>query len=71
VPCVNPDGTLTESAQALLRLLEKPATPQEIAKRLDRPLFSVRASLRELVGADLVRAEGGKFVVTERGRSRF
>jgi predicted transcriptional regulator len=71
VPCVNPDGTLTESAQALLRLLEKPATPQEIAKRLDRPLFSVRASLRELVGADLVRAEGGQFVLTERGRSRL
>jgi predicted transcriptional regulator len=71
VPCVNPDGTLTESAQALLRLLEKPATPEEIAKRLDRPLFSVRASLRELVGADLVRAEGGQFVLTERGRSRL
>jgi predicted transcriptional regulator len=71
VPCVNPDGTLTESAQALLRLLEKPATPQESAKRLDRPLFSVRASLRELVGADLVRAEGGQFVLTERGRSRL
>lgn len=71
MPCVNPDGTLTGSAQALLRLLEKPAAPEEIADRLDRPLFSVRASLRELVGADLVRAEGGQFVITERGRSRL
>jgi len=71
VPCVNPDGTLTDSARALLRLLGNPAAPEEIARRLDRPLFSVRASLRELVGADLVRAEGGEFVVTERGQSRL
>ena len=70
MPCVNPDGTLTDSAQALLRLLDNPVTPEEIARQLDRPLFSVRASLRELVGADLVRAEGGQYVITARGRSR-
>jgi predicted transcriptional regulator len=71
VPCVNADGTLTDSAQAMLRLLEKPSTPDEVARQLERPLFSVRASLRELVGADLVRVEGGQFVVTDRGRSRL
>ena len=71
MPCVNADGTLTDSARAMLRLLVNPVTPQEIAKQLARPLFSVRASLRELVGADLVRAEGGQFVVTERGQSRL
>jgi predicted transcriptional regulator len=68
VPCVNPDGTITDSARALLKLLEQPAAPEEIAKQLERPLFSVRASLRELVGADMVRAEGGQYVLTERGR---
>jgi predicted transcriptional regulator len=71
VPCVNPDGTLTDSARAMLQLLVTLVTPEEIARRLERPLFSVRASLRELVGADLVRGEGGKFVLTERGRTRL
>jgi predicted transcriptional regulator len=71
MPCVNPDGTLTDSARAMLQLLVNPATPEEIAKRLGRPLFSVRASLRELVGADLVRAEAGQFVVTKPGRSKL
>jgi predicted transcriptional regulator len=34
-------------------------------------LFSVRANLRELVGADLVRTEGGKYLITEAGRKKF
>jgi predicted transcriptional regulator len=71
VPCVGPDGTLTESAKALLRLLEQPATPEDISARLGQPLFSVRASLRELVGADLVRTEGGKYLTTEEGKSKL
>jgi predicted transcriptional regulator len=62
---------LTESAKALLRLLEQPATPEEIAARVGHPLFLVRASLRELVGADLVRTEGGKYVITEEGRKKL
>ena len=71
MPCVGPDGTLTESAKALLRLLEQPATPEDISARLGQPLFSVRASLRELVGADLVRTEGGKYLTTEEGKSKL
>lgn len=71
MPCVNPDGTLTDSARTLLKLLEKPVTPEEIAARLGHPLFRVRASLRELVGADLVRAESGQFVITERGAKKL
>jgi predicted transcriptional regulator len=71
MPCIGPDGTLTESAKALLKLLAQPATPEEIAARLGHPLFSVRASLRELVGADLVRTEGGKYLITEGGRKKL
>jgi predicted transcriptional regulator len=71
MPCIGPDGTLTESAKALLKLLEQPATPEEVSARLGQPLFSVRASLRELVGADLVRTEGGKYVLTEEGRKKL
>jgi len=71
VPCIGPDGTLTESAKALLRLLEQPATPEEVSARLGHPLFSVRASLRELVGANLARTEGGKYLTTEEGRKKL
>ena len=71
MPCVGPDGTLTESAKALLKLLDQPATPEEVSARLGQPLFSVRASLRELVGADLVRTEGGRYEITERGRQKL
>jgi predicted transcriptional regulator len=70
VPCIGADGTLTESAKALLKLLEQPATPEEIATRLGHPLFLVRASLRELVGADLVEAEAGKYQITQSGRKK-
>jgi len=38
---------------------------------MGQPLFSVRASLRELVGADLVRTEGGKYLTTEEGKSKL
>jgi predicted transcriptional regulator len=71
VPCIGPDGTLTESAKALLRLLEQPATPEEVSARLGHPLFSVRASLRELVGANLARTEGGKYLTSEEGKSKL
>lgn len=71
MPCIGPDGTLTESAKALLRLLEQPATPEEVSARLGHPLFSVRASLRELVGANLARTEGGKYLTTEEGKSKL
>jgi len=71
LPCIGPDGTLTESAKALLKLLEQPATPEEVSARLGHPLFSVRASLRELVGAELVQAEGGKYEITERGEEKL
>ena len=71
MPCIGPDGALTESAKALLRLLEQPATPEEVSARLGHPLFSVRASLRELVGANLARTEGGKYLTTEEGKSKL
>lgn len=71
MPCIGADGTLTESAKTLLKLLEQPATPEEIAARLGHPLFLVRASLRELVGADLVRAEGGKYWISDQGREKL
>lgn len=70
MPCIGPDGTLTESAKSLLRLLAQPATPEEVAARLGQPLFAVRASLRELVSAALVQVEGGRYLITEEGSKK-
>jgi predicted transcriptional regulator len=70
VPCINADGTLTESAVALLKFLEQPHTPEEVSAAMGRPLYWVRMSLREMVGADLVVADAGGYQASEKGRAR-
>jgi predicted transcriptional regulator len=69
--CVNPDGTVTESAKALLAAVENPLTPEEISKQVGQPLFKVRSSIREMVQAELVKEEGGKYILTEKGREKI
>ena len=68
--CVNPDGTVSPSARALLEIAGEPLTPAEIAGKIGRPLFQVRSSIRELVEAGLLREEEGKYSVTRRGRKK-
>jgi predicted transcriptional regulator len=69
--CVNPDGTLSESAKALLRALARPSSAEEIAKRVGQPLFKVRSSLRELTAASLIQEEGEKHRITESGKAKL
>jgi predicted transcriptional regulator len=69
--CVNPDGTLSESARALLRALAKPIAAEEIAKQVGQPLFKVRSSLRELTAAGLIQEKGQEFLITESGKARL
>jgi predicted transcriptional regulator len=69
--CVNPDGTITESAKALLTIVQNPSTPDEISKKVGQPLFKVRSSLREMVEAEMVNEEEGKFIITEKGREKI
>jgi predicted transcriptional regulator len=66
--CVNPDGTLSPTAKALLKSLETPLGVEEIAARLGSPLFKVRSSLRELVEAGLVEAREDNYIVSEEGK---
>ncbi len=70
--CITAEGVLTASARELLALLETPQTIDEIAGALGRPLFQVRASLREMADAGLVvaAAEGG-YLVTAEGRAQL
>ena len=67
--CVNPDGTLVESAKALLRTIERPMTAEEVSEETGQALFRIRGRLRELIGAGLV-ARGGdeRYRLTDRGR---
>jgi predicted transcriptional regulator len=68
--CINPDGTLSPSAKAVLAILDKPSTADEISAKLNQPLFKVRASLREMAGAGLIKTEGDKYIITETGRGK-
>ncbi len=55
MPCLNPDGTLAQTAHALLTALETAAgTAPALAAQTGMPLWQVRSSLRELRGHDLV-----------------
>jgi predicted transcriptional regulator len=69
--CVNPDGTITESAKALLNVVQNPLTPEDISKKVGQPLFKVRSSLREMAQAELIKEKEGKFIITEKGREKI
>ena len=69
--CVNPDGTLTSSAKELLKILNIPLTPEEISQRLNRPMFRVRISLREMLEAELISLEEDKYIITEEGTKKI
>lgn len=69
--CVNADGTITATAKALLKTIESPLTPEEIAGHLSLPLFKIRSSLRELTQAGLVIARGEKFQISEQGKEKI
>jgi predicted transcriptional regulator len=69
--CINPDGTLSPSAKAVLALLINPLIAGEISVKLNQPLFKVRASLREMTEAGLIKSEGDKYIITVSGRSKI
>ena len=70
--CVNPDGTLSASARAILAALEHSATAELVAAETNLPLFRVRSGLRELVEAGLVAKNGeAGYSLTDEGRKRL
>lgn len=70
--CVKPDGTLTENAKAIMRLLDGPLSPEEIAPQVNRPLSQVRSMLRELKNQDLVIEEGeDRFLISDLGMTKL
>ena len=66
--CINPDGTLSPTAKKFLRSVEEPLTLLEISQRIMVPVFMLRVSVRELLGAGYVKEVGEAYQVTEKGR---
>jgi DNA-binding IclR family transcriptional regulator len=71
VACVNPDGTVTPSAIAILTALRSADTAELIAPLAGLPLFRVRSALRELVAAGLVEVVDGHHRLTDTGLARL
>jgi len=69
--CLNSDGTLTGPAREVLQLAGEPIDPESISQSSGVPLYRVRASLRQLVEAELLTDHEGAYTVTEAGRKRL
>lgn len=70
--CIEPDGSLTVTASKLLEALTRgPLRLTEITVLLKVPGFMVRANLRELESAGLIRVDDDRVHVTEAGRARL
>lgn len=65
--CINPDGTLSEVAKAVLTALRRPHRPEDLAAATGLPLYRIRATLRETGRARLVAEQDGVYVLTELG----
>ena len=65
--CISADGSLTASAYALLAIITEPLSAEQVAAKLGQPLFKIRASLREMVAAELIQQEGDNYIITEKG----
>lgn len=60
MPCLNPDGTLTRFAHAVLaHLATGPADAPAIAAAHALPLYRVRATMREAASAGLIESLSG------------
>jgi predicted transcriptional regulator len=70
--CIEPDGSLSVTARVLLeKLAETPLHMTEITVLLKVPGFMVRANLREMEEAGLVRNSAGRYEITDGGRGRL
>lgn len=66
--CINPDGSLTGTAERVLSAIEGPSKDTEIAARMSFPVYLVRSSLRELVHLGLIDHQDGQYERTALGQ---
>jgi predicted transcriptional regulator len=65
--CVRPDGTLSPSAEMILKVCEHPVTIDEMAQATGLRSFRIKSSIRELTGAGLLMEQADRFVLTPAG----
>jgi predicted transcriptional regulator len=69
--CVKPDGTLSPSAEIILKVCGKPVTIDEMAQATGLRSFRVKTSIRELTGAGLLQEDNGRFMITAAGTAKI
>jgi predicted transcriptional regulator len=69
--CINPDGTLTPAAQAVITALKTSCTPAELSQVTSLPVYRIRSTIRELIEAGLVLEIAGKYQLTDSGMKRL
>lgn len=69
--CIKPNGELTPAALEVLVRIATPATDQEVAAAVSRPVHQARAILRELIKADMAARDGELYRITPAGRTRL
>ncbi len=69
--CINPDGTLTDTAVTLMRVMADRHSLEEIASTTDIPLYLVRATARDLIDAGLAVERDNQYYLTEDGLERL
>lgn len=69
--CINPDGTLTPTAQAVIYTLKTPRSAVDIGQVTNLPVYRIRSTIRELIEAGLVLETDGNYQLTESGMKRL
>ena len=68
MPCINPDGTPTESGRKMSQALKKGAgTPEEVAKETGLPLFRARSGLRDMAESGFAEVKGEGYKISSKG----
>jgi predicted transcriptional regulator len=69
--CINPDGTLTPAAQAVITALKAACTVTDLAQATSLPIYRIRSTLRELGEEGLVSEIDEKYLLTEVGKNKL
>lgn len=69
--CLNPDGTLTKPAIAILNAMKTSPSAEGIAKTTGFPVYRVRSVLRELTDGGLAVETNGEYTPSELGLKKL
>ena len=71
MPCLNPNGTLTDGAVTMMTVIVDHHSLEEVASVTSIPLYLVRATARDLIDAKLIEERGGLYFLTDLGTEKL